>query len=179
VKKKLTLSEKIFRITQACSAIKRNGVGHSSNPERLLYAYVEIVDVLAMVNPLLKRHKLILTGQVVKEPVTHVGKLGAITEVLVDWTLEDTEDNGLEDVMMQPGMIIRGRESRTWRVPGCGSDESGKAVYKAVTGSRKYAMVLIFNLQFGDEPEEVRGERVEQGRTDNKGTDDSKTVRAD
>jgi hypothetical protein len=139
-KNKLTLSEKIFRITQACSAIKRNGVGHSSNPERPLYAYVEIVDVLAMVNPLLKRHKLILTGNVAKEPITHVGKLFATTEVLVDWMLTDTESNN----------------SVTFRVPGAGTDDSGKGIYKALTGSRKYACVFIFNLQFGDEPEEVQ-----------------------
>ena len=175
MKKQLTLSEKIFRITQACSAIKRNGVGESSDPNKPLYSYVKIEDVLGVVNPLLKRYKLILTGQVAKEPVTHVGKLGAITEVLVDWTLEDLEgapnpnanDFGVSHYM------------RTYRIPGCGSDESGKAIYKAITGSRKYAMVLIFNLQFGDEPEEVRGERVEQGRADRKGADNSEAVRAD
>jgi hypothetical protein len=152
-KKQLTLSEKIFRITQACSAIQRNGVGLSNNPERPLYSYVKIEDVLAVVNPLLKRYKLILTGQVAKEPVTHVGKMGAITEVLVDWTLEDTEPYA---ITYPESLGVDVKNSRTWRVPGCGSDESGKAVYKAVTGSRKYAMVLIFNLQFGDEPEEVQ-----------------------
>ena len=156
MKKQLTLSEKIFAITQRCSEIKRNGVGESSDQSKPLYAYAKIEDVLAVVNPLLKKYKLILTGNVAKEPVTHVGKSFATTEVLVDWTLEDTEDCDLSDTILQPGMQIRGRESRTWRVPGCGSDESGKAVYKAVTGSRKYAMVLIFNLQFGDEPEEVQ-----------------------
>lgn len=139
-KKQLSLSEKIFRITQACSEIKRNGVGHSNNPERPLYAYVEIVDVLAMVNPLLKRYKLILTGNVAKEPITHVGKLFATTEVLVDWMLTDTET----------------KESVTFRVPGAGVDDQGKGIYKALTGSRKYACVFIFNLQFGDEPEETK-----------------------
>lgn len=139
----LSLAEKIFRITQACAEIKRNGVGESNDPSRPLYSYVKIEDVLAVVNPLLKRYKLILTGQVAREPITHVGKLGAITEVLVDWTLGNIENDYVT-------------ESRTWRVPGCGCDQSGKAVYKAITGSRKYAMVLIFNLQFGDEPEEVQ-----------------------
>jgi len=152
MRKQLTLSEKIFAITNACSAIKRNGVGYSADPDKPVFGYVKIEDVLAVVNPLLKRYKLILTGQVVKEPVTHVGKIGAITEVLVDWTLEDTDC--LHEQMLKGDYLQR--ESRTWRVPGCGSDESGKAVYKAVTGSRKYAMVLIFNLQFGDEPEEVQ-----------------------
>jgi len=169
VKKKLTLSEKIFAITNACSIIQRNGIGESSNLEKPLFAYAKIEDVLAVVNPLLKRYKLILTGNVAKEPVTHVGKTWATTEALVDWTLEDVESNNLTPL----------RESRTWRVPGCGSDDQGKGIYKALTGSRKYALVLIFNLKFGDEPEEVHSERVEQGRADNKSADDSKAVRAD
>src|ERR1700730_15199539 len=119
-KKQLSLSEKIFHITQACSAIQRNGVGLSSNPERPLYSYVKIEDVLAVVNPLLKRYKLILTGNVAKEPVTHVGKLFATTEALVDWTLEDTEQH-FESSNIEHGSMAN--ESRTWRVPGCGSDE--------------------------------------------------------
>ena len=177
MKTKLTLSEKIFRITQACSAIKRNGVAENNgNESRPLYSYVKIEDVLDVVNPLLKRYKLILTGQVAKEPVTHVGKLGAITEVLVDWTLEDTEELANHVEILQPGMSIRGCESRTWRVPGCGSDESGKAIYKAITGSRKYAMTLIFNLQFGDEPEEVQ--RAEKSPSSSNAGSESDSVRS-
>jgi len=172
--KKLTLSDKIFKITQACSSIPRNGIGENSDLERPLFSYVKIEDVLAVVNPLLKKYKLLLTGQVVKEPMTHVSKGFATTELVMDWTLTDTEADA--DPIARDMMY---HVARTWRVPGSGSDDQGKGVYKAITGSRKYACVLIFNLQFGDEPEEVRGERVEQGRTDNKGPDDSKAVRAD
>src|SRR5437879_4217978 len=70
MKRRLTLSEKVFAITNACSTIQRNGIGESSNLEKPLFAYAKIEDVLAVVNPLLKRHKLILTGQVAREPVT-------------------------------------------------------------------------------------------------------------
>lgn len=150
MKRKLTLSQKIFAITNACSTIQRNGIGESSNLEKPLFAYAKIEDVLAVVNPLLKRHKLILTGQVAREPVTHVGKLFATTEVLVDWTLEHAEG-------WDTGELRQSIETRTWRIPGCGSDDQGKAIYKAMTGSRKYACVFIFNLKFGDEPEEVTG----------------------
>jgi len=136
----LTLPEKIFRISNACEVIVRKGIGYSSDPNRPLYGYVRIEDLLEVINPLLKRYKLILTGAIVKEPITHVGKLYATTEILMDWTLTDVES------MAQ----------NTWRVPGSGSDDQGKGVYKAMTGSRKYAMVLIFNLKFGDEPEEVQ-----------------------
>lgn len=165
MRKKLSLSEKVFAITNACATIHRNGVGQSNDVDKPLYSYVKIEDVLAVVNPLLKRYKLILTGNVAKEPITHVGKAWATTEALVDWTLEDTEESSEE--VLKPGAFIHGdkltiggataitrcKESRTWRVPGCGSDDQGKGIYKALTGSRKYALVLIFNLKFGDEPE--------------------------
>ena len=156
MKTKLTLSEKIFRITQACSAIPRNGVGESNEADKPLYSYVKIEDVLGMVNPLLKRYKLILTGQVVKEPMTHVGKQWATTEVLVDWTLQHAEG-------YDTATLVEAMESRTWRIPGCGSDDQGKGTYKALTGSRKYACVFIFNLQFGDEPEATKPVEVPDG----------------
>lgn len=149
MKKKLTLSEKIFAIANACSTIQRNGIGESSNLEKPLFAYAKIEDVLAVVNPLLKRHKLILTGNVAREPVTHVGKTFASTEVLVDWLLTDVETN----------------QNVTVRVPGAGVDDQGKGIYKALTGSRKYAMVMLFNLKFGDEPEEVRHAQNESSPT--------------
>lgn len=148
-KSKLTLSQKIAAITNACGEIARKGVGTSTDPNKPLYPYVKIEDVLAVVNPLLKRYKLILTGNVAKEPITHVSKGWATTEVLVDWTLEDTE----RDAAYAVGAA---NDYRTWRVPGAGVDDQGKGIYKALTGSRKYAMVLMFNLTFGDEPEEMQ-----------------------
>jgi hypothetical protein len=146
MRKNLTLSEKIFRITQECSVIERNGVGHSNDENRPLYAYPKIDDVLAVVNPLLKKYRLVLTGNVPKEPMTHVSKGFATTECLVEWTLTNLHRKAASTY-----------ESQTWRIPGSGSDDQGKGVYKAITGSRKYAMVLIFNLKFGDEPEEING----------------------
>lgn len=160
-KKKLTLSQKIAAITNACTEIERKGVGTSTDPNKPLYSYVKVEDVLAMVAPLLKRHKLIVTGQVAKEPVTHVGKTHATTEVLVDWTLTDTEadaDPVARDMMYNC--------ARVYRIPGSGADDSGKAIYKAITGSRKYFYVTVFNLQFGDEPEEVqRAQKPEEQAT--------------
>jgi hypothetical protein len=139
MKKQLSLSEKIFRISRECPTIPRNGVGEQADPNKPLYPYVKIEDVLDAINPLLRKYKLILTGNVPKEPMMHVGKTFATSEVLIDWTLVDVENN----------------VSQTYRVPGAGCDDSGKGIFKAMTGSRKYACVLIFNLRFGDEPEQA------------------------
>jgi hypothetical protein len=147
VRRKLTLAEKIFRISKEASRtpIERKGVGESSDPDRPLYSYVKIDDVLEVVQPLLRNYKLILTGNVPKDPMTHISKSLATTEVMVEWTLMDLETGG----------------SFIYRVPGAGSDDQGKGVYKAITGSRKYAMVMIFNLKFGDEPELSEKPKVE------------------
>lgn len=136
------LSQKIFKISREAGAVERKGVAENNcNESKPLYAYPRIEDVLEVVQPLLNKYKLIATGSVVREPVTHVVRGGAATtEMLVEWTLEDS-DTG---------------ESRTWRIPGSGSDEQGKGSYRALTGSRKYFYVIAFNLKFGDEPEEVQ-----------------------
>ena len=147
-KRQLSLSEKIFRITQECSTIERNGVGESNDPNRPLYPYVKIEDVLKVINPLLKKYKLIINGNVPKEPMTHISKGFATTEALVDWMVTDIQTN----------------QSIKFRVPGSGTDDQGKGVYKAITGSRKYAMVLIFNLKFGDEPEAIERKKEDAER---------------
>jgi hypothetical protein len=141
MKKQLTLSEKIFRISREAGVIQRKGVGESGNQLQPLYGYVRVEDLLDVMQPLLNKYKLIVHGQVTKEVVTHVIRGGvATTEMSVEWTLEDSES----------------KESRTWRIPGSGSDEQGKGSYRSLTGSRKYFYVIVFNLQFGDEPEEVQ-----------------------
>jgi ERF superfamily len=142
MKKKLSLSQKVFRITREAAVVERKGVGENNgNDSRPLYAYPRIEDVLTVMQPLLNKYRLIATGSVIKDPVTHVVRGGvATTEMLVEWTLEDS-DSG---------------ETRIWRIPGSGSDEQSKGSYRSLTGSRKYFYVIVFNLKFGDEPEEVK-----------------------
>lgn len=146
-KNHLNLAEKIFRVSREAAVVQRKGVGENpGNDARPLFAYARVEDVLDVVNPLLQKYKLLLTGNVPKEPMTHVSKVGATTEVMVEWSLVDLDSN----------VNGNGPEHQiTYRVPGAGTDEQGKGIYRAITGSRKYAMVLIFNLKFGDEPEEV------------------------
>jgi hypothetical protein len=142
MKKHLTLSEKIFRISREAAVIQRKGVGENpGNDAKPLFAYARMEDVSDVVNPLLQKYKLLLTGSVPKEPMTHTNKAWATTEVMVEWTLKSIE-------IPTETLIIR--------IPGTGVDDQGKGIYKALTGSRKYANVFFFNLKFGDEPEEVK-----------------------
>lgn len=161
-----TLAQKIFRITREAGAVERRGVAENNgNESKPLYAYAKIEDVLSVVQPLLNKYKLIATGSLVSGPVTHVIRGGvATTELTVEWSLQDSETG----------------ETKTWRIPGSGYDDNGKGSYRSLTGSRKYFYVIVFNLKFGDEPEEVTShERVEQSRPDRKSSDNSEAVRAD
>lgn len=84
-KPRLTLSQKVFRITREAGAVERKGIGENNgNESRPLYAYAKIEDVLAVVQPLLNKYKLTATGSVVRDPVTHVIRGGlATTELTV------------------------------------------------------------------------------------------------
>jgi ERF superfamily len=53
--------------------------------------------------------------------------------------------------------ITDGTDSITFRVAGCGVDNPGdKAVYKALTGAVKYALMKMFLIPTGDDPEDEK-----------------------
>jgi hypothetical protein len=132
MKTKTGLLQKIFRITQEAKIIELGGRNESEG-----YAFSRIGDVMDAVDGLLEKYHLIITGEVCTGGAVHFPTAkGCITDVVCDWTLEDA-DTG---------------EKRHWCIPGSGWGDD-KATYKALTGSRKYAYVFIFNLRFGDDPE--------------------------
>lgn len=159
VRKHLTLDEKIFRISREAKLIERNGVAENPPSDgKPYYWYARMEDVLDVMQPLLRKYKLLLTGNVPKEPITHVSKGIAITEVMVEWTLTDLESSA--DPVARDMMY---NVARTYRVPGSGAgpDDQGNGVSKAITSSRKTAHILIFNLRVADEPE-VQRRKVEE-----------------
>jgi hypothetical protein len=63
---------------------------------------------------------------------------GSILDLTLVWTVTDMESPG---------------ECRNFEIPGSGFDYESKGTAKALTDSRKSAMILIFNLKGGDDPE--------------------------
>jgi len=137
----LTLAQKILKIGKAAGVVKKKGkfgseMGGSS--------YLRIEDAVVAVGKLMADEGLILTPTLAKRPdgtyyfeyQPHQPK-GYISSVVMDWTLEDVET----------------KESRTYSIPGAGYDGTDKGVYKAETGSRKYAIINIFNLPVGNDVE--------------------------
>lgn len=126
------LTEKIALISGLVKKIKMTGTNKDAG-----YKYLKIEDVVDAVRPLMEAQRLILTPQVVKIETIPDSK-GILFQVLIRWTLEDTETG----------------EARAWDIPGTGWDYHDKGLYKAITGSRKYAAIVIFNLPVGDNPEQ-------------------------
>ena len=147
---KLTLSQKILAIQDAVGVVKKMGKFGS---EMGGGNYLRIEDAVVSVNKLMSKYKLILTGSLAKKSeneffLTHTPhekgvkdaptRSGYIVGVIMDWKLRDTES----------------LEEEHFFIPGDGYDSTDKAVYKSQTGSRKYAIINIFNLPIGNDVEE-------------------------
>jgi ERF superfamily len=130
----MTLKDKIWAIQCITKKVRKKGV----NPEQG-WEYLRIEDAVGNVKKLMNRYKLILTPELVdmKRTANEKGS-GYVIDIVMAWTLEDVESG----------------EKMTYRIPGSGWDYNDKGVFKAMTGSRKYAIVLIFNLAVGNDVEE-------------------------
>jgi len=138
---KLTLAQKIFRISRAAGQITRNGIDPETGRK-----YARLEDVLDVVQPLLQKYKLLLTGSLAKsqnlanseafEERRAVTYFSTVACTVIRWSLLDLPTGEVEH----------------WFVPGSGLDGGeGHGVALAITASRKAALILIFNLRVADE----------------------------
>lgn len=129
---KLTLDEKILAIQDVIKKVKKKGQNKDQG-----YNYLTIEDAVdATRREMISRRLLLLPGKF-DEATRHDDGKGFTFTLYIEWELTDLDT----------------KESRTWKVPGAGWDYHDKGVPKAVTGSRKTALTLIFNLPTGDNPE--------------------------
>lgn len=146
------LATKILEIQKAVGAVKKRGkfgseMGGSN--------FLRIEDAVAAVGGLMSERGLILTGSLATksngdffyERIPHTTK-GYIVNVVTQWKLEDVESG----------------VARVYYLPGDGYDGTDKAVYKALTGSRKYAVIQIFNLAVGNDVEAHGTPTFEEGK---------------
>jgi hypothetical protein len=101
------------------------------------YAYATDLDVQSVVDKFNRENGLFLTYTVVRYEITYVGdKVAATVEVRAKLVSESNEY--IESF-----------------APGYGLSKDDKAVYKAITGAKKYATRLLYGLasEPKDEPE--------------------------
>lgn len=145
---KLNLAQKIREIQINVGTVKKKG----KNKEQS-YDYLRIEDAVVAVNKLMAERNLILTQTLQKRPdgtfyfdrQPHKVDKGYMASVVLTWTLEDVETS----------------ESRSYDIPGEGYDSTDKGIPKAITSSRKQAIITIFNLPVGNDIEE-RGAPVDR-----------------
>ena len=136
----LSLAQKIRDIQINVGVIKKRG----KNTEHG-YNFLRIEDAVIAVNKLMSSRDLILTASLQRKPdntfyfdrAPHTTK-GYMGSVVLEWTLED---------------VVSG-ESRKYDIPGEGYDSTDKSIPKAITSSRKQAIIIIFNIPIGNDIEE-------------------------
>lgn len=135
----MTLAEKLHAIQKLARKVPKRGVHEHG------WSYMQVEDVVSIATRFMAKYKLLLTPD-----TQHLNRVanergGSVADVAVVWKLEDLES----------------QESRTFGVPGSGFDYDSKGTAKALTDSRKSAMILIFNLKGGDDPERAPATRGE------------------
>lgn len=130
------IAAKLLAVAKAVSWVEKRGKNETQK-----YEYVMAADVAAELRGHLYEQGVIVTSSVgsprTNEYESSQGKKLRITTVDVRWTFIDVESG----------------EEISVHVPGEAMDAGDKAVYKAMTGSLKYAMMMNFLLPTGDDPE--------------------------
>lgn len=121
----LNLWQKIARITGMVGGVEKRGYNAFHK-----YNYVMEADLVTAV-----RQYLAAAGIVIIPNVTSVEKEGELTSIMVEYIVTD------------------GKEHFKFSMPGAGADRGDKGVYKAITGSNKYALMKLFKIETGDDPE--------------------------
>lgn len=121
----LNLQQKIARITGMIGGVQKRGYNAFHK-----YHYVMEADLVTAVRQYLAAAGIIII------PNAHKWEFhGEICMVDIEYIVTD------------------GNESFTFSMPGAGSDRGDKGVYKAITGSQKYALMKLFKIETGDDPE--------------------------
>jgi hypothetical protein len=126
---------KIANIMGALGRIPKTGYNQSQN-----YHYVTESDITGAVRPLMAKEKLIMMPSIrtykVEELPTKYSKLNMGT-IEIEWIVRDAESYEIVKFTMI----------------GKGTDMAEKDIYKAITGNKKYALITLFMIDSGDDPE--------------------------
>jgi len=140
----VTLAEKLHAIQKLARKVPKRG-RHAAG-----WSYVRIEDVVDVAKRFMAEYKLILTPTLKSLTRSERGG-GSVVDLIVTWTLNDISP--VAEGMPSPYHVFD--------CPGSGFDYDSKGTAKALTDSRKNAMILLFNLKGGDDPERAPMTRTE------------------
>lgn len=128
------IHSKLSEILKAVGYIEKTGTNASQG-----YKYVQAAAVADKIRDEFAKRSLTMLPSnidVTESGLTPSGKQALVT-LRVTWQITDGETG----------------EFVTFQSVGSGSDSTDKAVYKAMTGALKYALLLGFLIPTGDDPE--------------------------
>jgi hypothetical protein len=146
----VTLAEKLHAIQRLAKKVPKRGKHERG------WSYVRIEDVVTVATRFMAEHELILTPNVKSLTRSERGG-GSVVDLIVVWTLTELESR----TTTKGAVTFQTPLSIDFEVPGSGFDYDSKGTAKALTDSRKNAMILLFNLKGGDDPEKAPATRVE------------------
>ena len=129
-----SIHTKLSAILKAVGYIEKTGTNASQG-----YKYVQAAAVADKIRNEFAERGLTMIPEnieVTESGLTPSGKQALVT-LLITWKITDSESG----------------EFVTFQSVGSGSDSTDKAVYKAMTGALKYALLLGFLIPTGDDPE--------------------------
>ena len=129
------LYRKIISIMEAVRYIQKTGTNTFDK-----YNYATEADVLALIRKEFIKHKLLVILDGKPDHTLHRvegSKQPFMSELTVHYAIVDADTGAYH----------------TFSVVGLGQDRGDKAVYKAFTGANKYALLKLFQLPTGDDPE--------------------------
>lgn len=137
----MTLAEKLHAIQRLAKKVPKLGKHERG------WRYVRIEDVVTVATRQMSLHGILLKPDV--KSLTRTERSGgSVVDLMVQWSIGSLEQTGLVETI-------------TMDVPGSGFDYDSKGTAKALTDSRKNAMILLFNLKGGDDPERAPATRAE------------------
>lgn len=143
---KLSLAGKLAEVMAAVTHVPKNGSNNFHN-----YKYATEADIVAAVRKEMASRRLIMIPSVVNTEWSKVARRQGGEDRLCTLTMRFTIHDGDSGEEMSFNMV------------GEGQDPGDKAVYKAETGATKYALLKLFLIPTGDDPEheEKAGEEDE------------------
>lgn len=136
------LAMKLAEAILAVGYVQKSGLNKYDN-----YSYATEADIAEKVRAELGKRHVIMLPDVVEHEVRDVSavspKMPFMSIVRVKYTLVDGESG----------------ETLSFHCIGTGADRGDKCSYKSLTGAQKYAMMKLFLISTGDDPEDDSGDK--------------------
>ncbi|HHY13322.1 MAG TPA: hypothetical protein GX526_01575, partial [Thermoanaerobacterales bacterium] len=140
----MELAQKLLNIMEAVKYIQKRGVNRHFG-----YTYATEADVAEAVREEMIKQKVVAIPSVIEDSIREIqGRKGTlfVARAKIKFTFIDIETGKSIDFIMV----------------GEGQDVGDKAIYKAITGCQKYALMKLFLIPTGDDPELDKQEPEEE-----------------